>query len=207
MRPFLQVLSASSRAVGIWLPGLVAAYGELDMLDEARLGFDELAADNFSALPRDAVWPLALAFLSDACVKLNDRIAAKVLLDQLSPFAGLVLTAGYTTSAGPADRCRAAMAELCGRHDVADKHILKAAELAESSGSPVWMAHVEHTWAWMAAQRGNMEGVATHFARARSLADEFDIGAIPVDPPQQTLRDHGAETPPHRSTTRWSVGP
>lgn len=175
MRPILQILGHSSRSAGIWRPGLLVAYAELDMLDEARAGFAELAAEQFRTLPRDSVWPLALAFLSDACMKLRDSASAAVLFCELESFAGFTLDAGFTTNAGPADRYRAAMAQLSGKPNVANELVAGAAEFAEISGSPVWRNHVERTWSWIATEQGDQAGARTHLASARRLADEYGL--------------------------------
>ncbi len=183
MRPLLQMLVRSEATADLWRPGLVVAMAELGMRDEARAGFDELAARRFTAIRRDTVWPLALSFLSDACAHLEDGVAAGHLLRELAPFAGRTLTTGITT-AGPTDRFRAAMAELAGARDLADACIADAAAFAESSGSPVWQAHVEQTWAWMVARRGDRRGAEAHFARARELADRYGLGAIATELPE-----------------------
>lgn len=183
MRPLLQLLARSEATADLWRPGLVVAMAELGMLDEARTGFDELAGRRFSAIRRDTVWPLALSFLCDACVHLQDGDAAGHLLRELAPYAGRTLTTGITT-AGPTDRHRAAMAELAGARDLADRCIADAATFAEASGSPVWQAHVEQTWAWMVARRGDRRGAEAHFARARELADRHGLGAIATELPE-----------------------
>ena len=184
MRPVLRLLSAERNAGGIWRPGLVVAYAELGMFAEARAGFDEMAVNRFADLPRDGIRPLVLSFLADTCVRLADRNGAAMLLEQLHDQRGICICAGVTTNAGPADRFRAAMAELSGRHDLADQCIRSASQLARASGSPVWHAHVEHTWAWMAALRGDRAGVAEHFAASRRVAAAIGMGSIPVEPPQ-----------------------
>ena len=197
MRPILKLLVQSEAEAALWRPGVVVAFAELGMLDEARAGFDDLVVRRFEAVPRDTVWPLALSFLSDTCVHLEDAVAAGYLLRELEPFGGSTLIAGITT-AGPTDRHRAAMAELAGARDLADSCIADAAALAESSGSPVWQAHVEETWAWMVARRGDRLGAEAHFARARELADRHGLGAIATELPEPAPTTETAGTAPAR---------
>ena len=139
--------------------------------------------NHWPKMPRDTLWPLAVSFLADACVALDRADVADQLLDELLPQARLTLRAGYTTNGGPADRCRAAMAELAGRPSLADTCIRDAYELARASHSPLWLALTESTWAWIHSRRGNSEESAAHHSRAREIAGLFSLGCVPIDPP------------------------
>ena len=178
MRPVLQLLANNGGAGGVWQPGLVVAYAELGMVGDAAAGYEALVADGCASCARDTLWPLTLLFLSDTCVLLDRGDTAAMLLAELEPFGGLTIRAGYTTNGGPADRCRAALAELDGRHDEADDLIAAAHDLARSSASPLWLAATESTWAWICARRGDIEGVELHDAVALELADRHGIGSI-----------------------------
>jgi DNA-binding CsgD family transcriptional regulator len=153
MRPVLQLLGDDTD-VGIWQPGLVLALAELDMHHDARPGFEALVDEQLAAVPDDALRPIALAFLSDVCVLLDETETAPLLLAALEPFGGQILAAGFTTAAGPADRFRALLAELDGQSDLADGLLARAHDLAERSGSPVWQTHVRHARGWLAQRRG-----------------------------------------------------
>lgn len=50
---------------------------------------DELAADGFRSVPRDNLWPVALSFLADTCLLLEDEARPPVLLAELDRVAGL----------------------------------------------------------------------------------------------------------------------
>jgi DNA-binding CsgD family transcriptional regulator/tetratricopeptide (TPR) repeat protein len=182
MRPVLQLLARNGGVGGVWRPGLVLAYAELGMREEAVAGFDSLVADECAACPRDTLWPLTLLFLADTCVLLERADAASLLLAELEPFGGLTFRAGYTTNGGPADRCRAALAELDGRQTEADVLIAAAHDLARTSASPLWLALTESTWAWMCFRRGDGEGTRTHDTAARLLAEQHGIGSIRAAP-------------------------
>ena len=56
------LLARTGQRAGIWSPGAALAAAELGLLDEARASFDAVAADRFSSVPRDYVWPAALGF-------------------------------------------------------------------------------------------------------------------------------------------------
>src|SRR5205085_10947823 len=73
-------------------PGLVArlAMVALALVEtgdeaEARARFDELAAGDFAAVPRDFTWPASLCLLSVVCAALGDAERAAVLFDLYRP--------------------------------------------------------------------------------------------------------------------------
>ncbi|MEO6318262.1 MAG: AAA family ATPase [Acidimicrobiales bacterium] len=170
MRPVLHLLSQSDDTDGVWGPGLVLAYAELGMSAEANQAFDELGANSFAGVTRDRLWPISLSFLAETAMLLERNEHAEVLVEELDRFAGRTLMAGFTVSAGPADRLRAGLAEMAGRPSDADAHIGAALALAEQSGSPVWSSHVEATWSWILARRSDSAGATDHADRARHLA-------------------------------------
>lgn len=156
MRPVLALLTKTKDRAGIWSPGAALAAAELGYLDEARTYYDAVSPDGFSRVPRDNVWPAALDFLCETALLLDARTDAPVLLEELAAFGGRSLTAGFTTSFGPTDRLRAALSELAGRHDDADRLIASARSFAVRSGSPVWLARVEETDTWIRTSRGQV---------------------------------------------------
>lgn len=166
MRPILHLLSRSDDLDDVWGPGLALAYAELDMVEEADRAFDELAPGRFATVPRDRLWPISLSFLAETTVLLGRAEQADVLAEELAVFAGRTLVAGFTVAAGPADRLRAAMAELAGRPQDADSHLAAARALAERSGSPVWTSQVEATSSWILARRSGTPGVSDRAAAA-----------------------------------------
>lgn len=178
MRPALELI-ARAGTHGIWRPGLVLAFAEIGMVEEAEREFDDLMATGWHELPRDALWPLTLLFLAETCVILERNDVAPILFDEFEPLAGLTIRAGYTTNGGPADRCRAALAEVAGHHAVADDCIAAAHELASSSGAALWLAQVESTWAQMLAGRGDA-AARKHHERATELAERLGLGGVPA---------------------------
>lgn len=182
MRPVLALLARTGHRTGIWSPGAALAAAELGLLDEARAAFDGVAPQRFAGVPRDNVWPAALALLSETALVLNEREHAPVLLDELAAYGGQTLMAGFTTCFGPADRLRSALSEVVGRPADADQLIASAEELAVRAGSPVWRARVEHTRSWLFARRGDAAGAARHQEAARALAEPLGMRSV-LDPP------------------------
>ena len=162
MRPILQIVSELTTHESVWRPGLALAYAELDLVDDAREILHALAPDAFGAIARDSLWPVALSFLAETCLQLDDEAIAPLLLPELDRFAGLTLTAGFSACAGLADRLRAGLAELAGQPEVADALIIEARALADRSGSPLWRANVDETWAWILARRSDAAGAGGH---------------------------------------------
>ncbi|MDR2988823.1 MAG: AAA family ATPase, partial [Nocardiopsaceae bacterium] len=90
---------ASGRAM------LAALYAEVGQKAEARREFRSLAKDRFSAVPRDAYFPLAIRYLAELCCEFNETEPASNLLREVEPYSGqlLVVTIG-TSVEGAADR-------------------------------------------------------------------------------------------------------
>ncbi len=177
MRPVLNLL-AERDASGAWTPGLALAYAELDMHAEAAALIATLAADAFAAIPRDTVWPGALGMLAETVIEVGDRSAAVILLPSLDAYAGQTLMAGFSACLGPADRLRAGLLELVGRHDEADAAIAAATEFAAAARAAGWQAHVERTHAWICGQRGDAVGCRRHHDAALRIAEPLGMRSV-----------------------------
>jgi hypothetical protein len=192
MRPVVALLARVEQPPGVWAPGLALALAELGFPAEARQALTGIAADGFAGVPRDSVWPAAVALLAEAAVELEEKGIAEILLVELEPFAGEALMAGFTTTLGPADRLRAALSEQVGRSDDADRWISAARDLAVRAGSPTWLARVEHTHAWILARRGDEEGAGRHYEAPVAIAEPIGMRRIVDHPPQRV----SAASPP-----------
>ena len=124
-------------------PGLVSLRALLALtcvdagdLQRARPLFDELAVDEFAALPRDPTWATSLAALTEVCTALGDQRAAATLRERLLPFSGQLLVVAWTVAVlGAADR-------FIGMHDAvlehpndADARFAAALALEEAAGA------------------------------------------------------------------------
>lgn len=178
MRPTLQLLRSLSSSQPVWRPGLALAYAELGLLDDARAVMAQLAPDGFAVVPRDNLWPIALSFLAETCLALEDGAIVPALLAELEPFAGRTLAAGFSACVGPADRLRAALSELIGDVATADRALAAALDLAERSGAALWRARVDETRSWIAARRERP--VAGTAADAPTLPDGLTAREVEV---------------------------
>src|ERR1700730_15228717 len=62
-------------------------YCELDRLNEARIEFEDVTAENCAALPFDNEWLFSLSFLSEAAFYLGDASRAAIVYQKLAPHA------------------------------------------------------------------------------------------------------------------------
>ena len=113
---------------------------ELGREAPARRAFDELAREDFAALPRDSEWLFCLSILSDVAVYLNDRDSAAVLYRLLLPYAEVNVLAAGEVAIGPVERFLGILAATTGRDDEAAGHFQNAiaitARMDARPGSP-----------------------------------------------------------------------
>jgi ATP/maltotriose-dependent transcriptional regulator MalT len=199
--PLMRMLSASEGDdQHVWRPGLTALYAELGMLDESRRELEVLAPHGFAAVPRDSAWTACLTFLAEACVACGVRQHARTLLRELDLYAGRNLMVGMTICFGPADRLRGGLAHLLGFHDLANEYFRAALTLADNSSSPVWRAHVQHDWALLAAENGDVENAKMLAGQAHNTATLLGMTTL-ADRSAALLERLSAESPHTPVTT------
>jgi DNA-binding CsgD family transcriptional regulator/tetratricopeptide (TPR) repeat protein len=133
---------------------LLATLCDLGRLDEARALFEQLAAGEFAAFPKDSEWLFALTLLAEAAEVLGDRDRALVLYRLLAPYAELVALAASEVSVGPVSRPLGILATLLGHHDDAAGHFEDATACTQRMGALPWLAHTQQAYARMLAGRG-----------------------------------------------------
>ena len=146
-------------------------------LDEARSLFDQLAADDFAAFPKDNEWLFALGLLAESAASLCDLQRAEALYDQLSPYASLVALAASEVSLGPVDRPLGALAAAVGRDAHAAAHFDSAIAACQRTGARPWLAHTQAAYAAMLSSRGHPEDRPRVFELATAARDAaVDMG-------------------------------
>ena len=182
--PLMKLAAAS--ATPLWKPGLAALYAEIGMLEDAKREFLALAPGGFAAVPRDSVWPACLTFLAEVCTELRSAEHAEVLYEELESFAGFTMMVAFTTCFGPADRLRGRLAALLGRRVAALEHFRAALDLAERSGSPVWIARVKYDWAVTLGDRPDLlveaHAIAVRVGMADLAARTAPMNAVAATP-------------------------
>jgi class 3 adenylate cyclase len=138
-----------------WQSTLAAVYADLGHEAEARRVFDEVAANDFTDIPRDVFWLVALALLSEACAFLQDSSRAEQLYALLAPYAGRCIVSGYgMTSLGSASRNLGILATTAGRFDEAAQHFECAIRENSRTGARPWVARTQYEYATMLLDRG-----------------------------------------------------
>jgi DNA-binding CsgD family transcriptional regulator len=157
---------------------LLALLVDAGRLDEAMVLFDQLAADDFGAFPKDNEWLFAISLLSETAVVLDDRASAARLYAQLSPYAGLVALAASEVTIGPVDRPLGMLAAAVGRVDDAVRHFEAAIAACRRTGARPWLAHSQYHYAVMLARQTRVEdwSYALELATsARVIADQLEM--------------------------------
>jgi class 3 adenylate cyclase len=114
-------------AVPAWRAGLAVLYMELGRPDDAQRELDQLARDDFAAIPLDANWVVAIALLSEVAAHLGDLPRAAWLYEQLLPYAGSnIIVGGGWVCHGSAERFLGGLAHALGRFEAADRHFRAA---------------------------------------------------------------------------------
>ena len=150
-------------------------------LDEAQGLFDELAADDFGAFPKDNEWLFAISLLAETAVVLDDRAPAECLYAQLSPYAGLVALAASEVSIGPVDRPLGMLAAAVGRPEDAAHHFEAAIASCRRMGARPWLAHSQYDYAVMLAGQTRVEHRSYAIELATSahvIADQLEMTGL-----------------------------
>ena len=150
---------------------------DLDMTDRARAVIEDLAAGEFSAVPRDGTWLLAMVYLADAVAGIGDAKSAGVLYDLLSPFAGRVAVAGPPPSAcmGLASTALGRLAWTMGRNVQAVVHFDDAIRLAGAMDARPFLADAQLGCALASRNAGQADRAGGLLASARQTADELGM--------------------------------
>jgi DNA-binding CsgD family transcriptional regulator len=169
LAPLVRHFVATVPRGGIWRPGLALIYAEIGQLDEARIEFDALAADDFAAIGRDGLRAASLSYLAQVCARLGDAPRAAVLYRLLLPHDGRNLLVGTTVG------CLGAAASVLGLLATtrrlwrdAERHFESALALNQRQQAAPALAHTRYRYALMRRAR---DGAGDREA-ARALLDQ-----------------------------------
>jgi tetratricopeptide (TPR) repeat protein len=181
-----------------WRAALIYLHSELGRMDEARAGFELLAAHDFTDLPRDAFWLIALTLLAGVCTALHDLPRAARLYGLLLPFADRHVVIGRAAAAyyGVARRPLALLATVLERWHDATQHFEAALTAHARMGARPWLAHTQYAYAVMLLKQGQ----AAHRSRASALLQQASNTARELEMPilrqrAETLRETAAALP------------
>jgi tetratricopeptide (TPR) repeat protein len=158
LEPVVAQFVESNPNVVAWRCVLIYLRSALGYEEQARDGFETLAADDFADIPQDSVWLTAMAFVSLACVALGDRRRATVLMQLLEPYADRVCgVSSSIASLGHAGRYLGNLAALRSQWDVATSHFERAIAENRRMGALPWLAYTLADYAAMLRRRSKRE--------------------------------------------------
>ncbi len=142
MQPVWEVLARE-------LPGVPACLGVLT-LAETESGMDDGAREHLQAgaragfAPMDIAWGAAVGSYAIAAARQGDRESAAALYPLLAPYEDQVAYTAANAWLTIAHHL-GALARVGGRLELAERHLVVAAQLGERMGAPLWLArtHVE----------------------------------------------------------------
>jgi ATP/maltotriose-dependent transcriptional regulator MalT len=151
--PMVAIFVRQTAMAAIWRPAIALLYVELGDLDSARAVFDELASDDFRAIPLDARWTTCIAYLTEVCTVLDDRARAAGLYRLLLPWSGRNIGVELECL-GSADRFLALLAAINVRWGDAERHFEKALAMNDRIGAILPREHTRRDYADMLVKRG-----------------------------------------------------
>jgi len=166
-----------------WRCALIFLHGELGRLDETRAAFEQLAAHDFSDLPRDAFWLIALTLLAEVCTVLADAPRAATLYELLLPYAERHVVVGRAAAAyyGSVLRPLGLLATTMGRWDEAEQHFQGALTKHAQVGARPWLAHAQYAYAVMLLKRrkvANRKKALVLLTQALATAQELGMNGL-----------------------------
>ena len=148
IEPVLRSFGQHHSLASAWRPGLALLYSELGLEQEARDVLEQLAADDFSGIPRDALWASCMAYLAEVCAFLRDAQRAATLYRLLLPYAqGSIVAGGHIACLAWASRHLGLLAATMSRWEEAQAHFQDALEMNARMGARPWLAHAQHDYA------------------------------------------------------------
>jgi tetratricopeptide (TPR) repeat protein len=107
----------SREADELWLPGQILLHCELGQVAEARAALERIG--DIKSLPKDDLRPIALVYLAESCICLDDKRHCAILYELLTPYRGLNITLPGTLMLGAASGYLGRLAAANGCNHVA----------------------------------------------------------------------------------------
>lgn len=177
--PVLRHFVRNTPDTATWRPGLALVYADLGLTEEARAEFEILAADDFAAIPHDALWSTSLTYLAEVCAHLDDAERAATLYQRLLPYAGRnIVTGAHTVCYGSADRFLGLLAMTRHQWEQAERHFRAAMAMDEHTGGRPWLAHSRYQYARLLVRRKQPERASPLLEAALETAGELGMAAL-----------------------------
>ena len=132
---------------------LAALYRELDLRAQAASVFEELAAEDFAAVPRDEEWLFGMTLLAPVAEFLGDERRSARLYELLAPYGNRNVVSVPDVAAGSVSRSLGVLAGATGRWDEATRHFEDALAMNARMDARPWVARTQHDHARMLLTR------------------------------------------------------
>lgn len=181
-----------------WLPGQILLHCELGQSAQARTALRRLGS--LSDLPKDDLSQIALAFLAEACVRLNERKRCALLFELLTPYRGLNLTLPGTLMLGAASGYLARLAGALGHDGAARTLYEEAIELNAAMRARPALADAQVAYA---SQLLRSRSDSDRTRAAKLMADARAIGReLELRPVLRSIEEMSDEAGPASLTGR-----
>jgi hypothetical protein len=128
---------------------------ESGRLDEARVQLDVLAAHEFTDMPRNAFWMVAMTRMADTSAALGDTRRSRILYDLLTPYSERCVEASLGAACvGSVQHQLGRLAATMQRWDDAVRHFEAALAADGRLGAPHLIAHTQRVYADSLLARG-----------------------------------------------------
>jgi hypothetical protein len=151
-----------------WRCALAFLQSQLGRHERAREVIDELAPDDFAAIPRDNIWFVGVTMLADACAVSRADQHAATLERLLVPYRGMCVVSPDAAWLGPVDRVLGLLAAAQGRYDDALVRLVRAGECCERARAMSILTWVRLDHAEVLLRRGQSADTETARALARA---------------------------------------
>jgi tetratricopeptide (TPR) repeat protein len=141
VEPAICEVVAAYPARPVFRCALAHVHARLGRLAEAKQTLDDLAPDDFSAVPLDQEWLLGMSLLAETSAVLGDTDSAPILYRLLVPWAAFNAADHPEGIRGSISRYLGLLATTTQRWTEAARHFEDALELNERMGAPVARAH------------------------------------------------------------------
>jgi len=178
--PAICEVAAEYPARPVFRCALAHLHARLGRLPEAKRTLDDLAGDDFSALPFDQEWLWGVSLLAETSALLDDADSAPVLYQLLLPFAAFNAADHPEGIRGSISRYLGLLATTTARWTEAARHFEDALEMNERMGARPWLAHTQLDYAGMLLARGGPgdgERAEQLLSKARTTYGELGMQA------------------------------
>ena len=178
LAPFVRRLVRTEDAGAFWTPGLMLMLADIGEMANAAVLLAEVRGAGFD-VPPDAMWGTVMALLAEATTAIGDRASARLLTERLAAQSGTALVTGHgIVSFGSADRHLGMLALVLDDPELAERHLVAAAEADTANGALLWAAHDRRLLADARERQGRPEDAARLRAVVERVAQEHGYARL-----------------------------